>query len=100
MEFFIEISAAAEFDLEVIFDYTENEFGVDQAVRYVSSFDDAFEMLLLHPESGRDRSEIREELRSILKERHVVFYRIKIDRIRIVRVLHGARDLPKQFSDY
>lgn len=99
MELYIEISVAAEYDLEDIFDYTESEHGVDQAFTYVSSFDETFEKLLTHPEMGIPRPEIHKGLRSILKEFHVVFYRIMPDRIRIVRILHGSRDLPKQFYD-
>ena len=100
MQLFIEISEVAEFDLEDIFDYTDESHGDDQAFEYVSSFDDLFEKLITHPKMGRTRPEIREGLRSIVKGYHVVFYRIMRDRIRIVRILHGSRDLPNQFKGY
>ncbi len=96
---FYELSAEADGDLEEIFDYTEHEFGMDQAVKYVSAFGDVFEQLLENPQIGRERKEIRNGLRSTIKDKHVVFYRILKDRVRIVRVLHGSRDLPKSFSD-
>jgi len=92
-----ELSSEADQDISDIFDYTESEFGLDQAVSYVSAFDECFTQLLDNPELGRTRDEIREELRSINHEAHVVFYRILKDRIRIVRILHGSRDLPKHF---
>ena len=98
-DLFYELSAEAEADLEKIFDYTENEFGIDQAVRYVSAFDDAFEQLVENPQIGHERKEIRQGLRSVLKDKHIVFYRTLKDRIRIVRILHGSRDLPKYLSD-
>lgn len=44
-DLFYELSAEAVADLEEIFDYTEHEFGIDQAVRYVSAFEDAFEQM-------------------------------------------------------
>lgn len=53
------------------------------------------------PLKGRARPEIREGLRSHIQESHIVFYRLIKDRIRIVRILHGSRDLPQNFkNDY
>jgi len=98
MPLYIEISQQAENDLEEIFDYTKDKHGIDQAFTYVSSFDDMFESIADYPEMGRDRREIRTELRSAIKDYHVVFYRVLIDRIRIVRVLHNARDVPRNFN--
>ena len=94
---FYELSSEADRDISDIFDYTENEFGLDQAVAYVSAFDECFSQLLDNPELGRSRDEIRGNLRSLNYESHVVFYRILKDHIRIVRILHGSRDLPKHF---
>ncbi len=92
-ELFYELSAEADKDIETIFDYTAEEFGLGQAVTYVNAFDNVFVDLLDNPELGRSRPEIRHGLRSIAKESHTVFYRILKDRIRIVRILHGSRDL-------
>lgn len=99
MGLFVEISEAADRDLENIFDYTCSEHGVDQATNYVSSFDEVFQSLTSYPEIGRTRPEIRKGLHSVVTGYHIVFYRILGDRIRIVRILHGARDLPRQFED-
>lgn len=92
-EMFYELSPEADRDLEDIFDYTEREFGIDQAIEYLSGFEGMFTKLVHNPELGKEREEIREGLRSLLKEKHVVFYRILGNRIRIVRILHGSRDL-------
>lgn len=92
---FCELSLDADQDIEAIFDYTADEFGVGQAVTYVGGFEAAFERLLDNPELGRDRKDIRSGLRSMVQESHVIFYRILSDRIRIVRILHGSRDLPR-----
>jgi toxin ParE1/3/4 len=94
-ELFYELSVEADKDIEAIFDYTLDEFGMDQAVVYVSGFDDSFAQLLDNPELGSMRSEIRKGLRSVVKESHIVFCRVLKDRIRIVRILHGSSDLPK-----
>ena len=93
-----QFSTAADHDLEEIFDHTLEEFGLDQAIKYVSEFDPVFEQLVKNPEMGRNRNEIKPDLRSFPKESHIVFYRIIRDHIRIVRILHGSRDIPKFFD--
>ena len=90
---FYELSPEADQDLEDIFDYTEREFGIDQAIEYLSGFEGIIAKLVHNPGLGKKREEIREGLRSLLKDKHVVFYRILDNRIRIVRILHGSRDL-------
>ena len=87
------LSQSADHDLEDIFDYTVQEFGMDQAVSYLNGLDELFHMLLDNPELGRLRPELKAGLRSIAKEAHVVFYSVNSDHIRIIRVLHGSRDM-------
>lgn len=43
---------------------------------------------------GRARDEIEPGLRSIAWRRYVVFFRYLPDRVQILRVLHGGRDVP------
>ena len=93
-----QLSSEADQDISDIFDYTEAEFGLDQAVSYVGALDECFIQLVENPELGRERDEICESLRSITSGSHIVFYRIAKDCIRIVRILHGIRDLPKHFQ--
>ncbi|HHZ83589.1 MAG TPA: hypothetical protein EYN60_06230, partial [Nitrospirales bacterium] len=54
-----------------------------------------FDRLIENPKFGKAREEIRAELRSLVWEQHVVFYRMIEDHIRIVRILHGSRDVRK-----
>ncbi|MBI1306093.1 MAG: type II toxin-antitoxin system RelE/ParE family toxin [Bacteroidetes bacterium] len=92
-----EISGRAALDLEDIFDYTLAEFGLDQAVTYLSAFDDVFARLSDNPKIGRERSGIKKGLHSVIDGEHVVFYRMIKTDVRIVRILHGIRDLPRMF---
>ncbi|MFY7815486.1 MAG: type II toxin-antitoxin system RelE/ParE family toxin [Chryseobacterium taeanense] len=87
------LSEAADQDLENIFDFTLNQFGFDQAEKYLLEIEDLFKILVLHPESGKARNEIKEGLYSFPKDNHIIFYRILDKYIRIVRVLYGSRDL-------
>ena len=50
-----ELSQEADQDLDEIFDYTEAEFGFDQAVAYLNQFDVLFERLLENPELKKKR---------------------------------------------
>ena len=50
------------------------------------------------PESGAVRSEFGANIRSVPFGRYVIFYIIYPDRVRIVRVLHGARNLNAVFG--
>ena len=90
-----ELSQEADNDLDEIFDYTAEQFGIDQAIKYLSGFEDVFQSLCNNPKLGRNRNEIRKGLRSISHISHTVFYRIFDDRLRIVRILHGSRDIIK-----
>ncbi|GGN24712.1 MULTISPECIES: type II toxin-antitoxin system RelE/ParE family toxin [Marinomonas] len=80
-----------------IFDYSDTEFRLDQVVRYLKDLEHCFIQLCDNPSIGRERTEIRAEFYSFVSQSHVVFYRVMTNRLRIVRVLHGSRDLPRHF---
>jgi len=88
------LSREADKDLEAIFDYTELEFGLQKAGDYTEQFSAIFHQLSQEPKLGRTRHEIKEGLRSLVQNKHVIFYRVLKDHVRIVRILHGRSDLP------
>jgi toxin ParE1/3/4 len=92
-----ELSAEADNDLLNIYEYTTENFGEDQAVKYLLGLEQLFHTICRQPHLGRTRNEIRKGLRSNSYLSHIVFYRIIEERIRIVRVLHASRDIPKFF---
>jgi len=47
------------------------------------------------PHSGRLREELAPNLRSLPVGNYVIFYRPEVDGIVVIRILHGARDLPE-----
>lgn len=91
------LSEIADKDLEDIFDYTFDEFGFNQAEKYLLEIEEIFQHLIVNPQIGKKRDEIKQGLYSFPKDNHIIFYRILDDHIRVVRVLHGSRDLPKYF---
>lgn len=92
---FYELSVIADQDIEEIFDYSEQEFGYKQAVTYLLEIESLFLKITKFPELGKQRNEIKQGLRSIPIGEHLVFYRILKDRIRMVRILHASRDIPR-----
>ncbi len=50
-----------------------------------------------HPEMGPERADIRLGLRYLVIARYVILYRTVEGGVEIVRVVHGARDLPNLF---
>ena len=93
------MSIQADQDLADIFVYSHKHFGLEQAVKYVSDFDKSFETLSNYPDLGQKRNEVKSGLYSFPKESHIIFYRILHDHIRIVRILHSSRDVPRHFKD-
>lgn len=92
---FCELSSEADVDLGAIYDFTCERFGTDQAEAYLTQLGAIFTRLLEYPELGRDRPDIRAGLRSIPHDSHIIFYRILDDRVRIIRILHANRDIPR-----
>jgi toxin ParE1/3/4 len=90
-----QLSQEADNDLQEIYDYTAANFGADQAIKYLIGLDDLFHAVCAQPHTGRMRDEIRKGVRSSSYFSHIVFYRVLERHIRIVRVLHASRDIPK-----
>ena len=68
------------------------------ADRLLDAIDAACRLLAANPELGRLRPELAPEVRSFPVRGRVIFYRPIPDGIQVLRVLHGARDIPAQFE--
>lgn len=91
------LSERARKDLVDIWQYTLDHWSEEQAVRYYNKLMDGCEYIAINPDTaGRSYEEVRPNLRGMLCERHIIFYRIVSEnKIRIVRILHGKMDYPK-----
>lgn len=90
------LSAAAQADLEQIWDYTHEHWGVDQAERYLRELQRAIERAAANPRIGRACDEIRPGYRKLAAGSHVLFYRATTeDVIDVVRVLHQRMDVDR-----
>lgn len=90
----------AEFDLAGILDYTVDTWGEERAAKYLGELTACFELLTTTPNLGRACDALSPGLRRIEQGKHVVFYRVAGDDIRISRILHQSY-LPRlhTFSD-
>lgn len=70
-----------------------------QADDFIDLIDEKFQNLSRQPGLGRRREELVAGLRSLPMGRYVIFYLQDQDGLRIVRVLHGARDVDAVFAD-
>jgi toxin ParE1/3/4 len=89
------LTPAAESDLEIIWEHTHQQWGVDQAIRYTDSLFDAFAELARSPKAAPACDHIRPGYRRRSVERHMIYYRIMDDGIVIVRILHERMDAPR-----
>ncbi|MFT4074694.1 MAG: type II toxin-antitoxin system RelE/ParE family toxin [Asticcacaulis sp.] len=90
-------SSAFSKDLNEISDY----IALDSPKRAFSFTEDIRQRCLSlgdMPESGAARPELGPNMRSVPFGRYVIFYIIYPDRLRIVRILHGARNLKTVFG--
>ena len=86
------ISPIARDDLKKIYLYGGINWGKSRATRYLSHLKEQLWSLTDHPEMGIKRNELRPAIRSLTVDSHVVFYRLRSQRIEVVRVLHGRQD--------
>ena len=91
------ITNQADKDIDEIVDYIASR-NMAAAISLDRSFYDVFEILADNPEAGRERPELREDLRSFPCGSYIVFYRLWAGNVLIVRIVHGARDLEEIFS--
>lgn len=68
------------------------------ADRWLDLVDEKCRLLAQMPELGRKRPDLAPELRGLPVGNYVIFYRPMNDGIQVIRVLHGARDLPPLFE--
>ena len=82
----------AQVDIDDILLYTRKQWGVDQRRRYGTQLRQGMRSLVERPELGRTRDEVYSGCRSLVIERHVVYYRIAENEIIVGRVLHSSQD--------
>jgi toxin ParE1/3/4 len=91
------VSDAAHMDLLQAYSYLR-ERNPAAAESFANEINRKLGNLSRYPFIGRPRPSLRPGLRSILAGAHVIFYSVDEDTITIMRVLHGRRDIDKEFQ--
>ncbi|MCV7051681.1 type II toxin-antitoxin system RelE/ParE family toxin [Mycobacterium heidelbergense] len=90
------LSPAAQADLEQIWDYTYDRWGVDQADYYLRELQHAVNSIAENPGIGRACDEIRPGYRKLAAGSHTLFYQVTEDGIvDVVRILHQRMDVDR-----
>ena len=92
----VEQTSRARLDVAEIGEYVAKD-NPAAAMRLLERFDQKFEMLARQPLMGEMRDEISPGIRQLTVGSYVILYRPLSDGVRIVRVVHGARDFESLF---
>ena len=90
-------SREADLDLDEIWASIAAD-NAQAAERLISRVVAAEQRLALYPELGQARPDIAPEARHWPVGRYLILYRIDPDVVSIMRIVHGARDLPALFE--
>ena len=91
------ITAPASQDLEAISEYFL-EVSVDAGDRFVEGFGKKCQQLARYPYIGKSYTPLKPGLRGISLMSHIIFYRVLENRIEILRVVSGYRNLQDVFE--
>lgn len=90
------ITELAQTDLENIWEYTLNQWSLDQAENYIDGLLARFGQIANGNVAAKDVSNIRSSYLRSTFNKHYVFYRLGEDKvIEIIRVLHTSMDVEK-----
>jgi toxin ParE1/3/4 len=99
MNFQIQFAEIAKQDLRDIWRGLAEYSGLAFADSTLANIESKFRLLAQFPNSGRSRDELLVGLRSYPVGDLVIFYRILEPTVKVVRVLHGRRDIDVIFGE-
>jgi len=85
-------------DLESIYLYGCEKFGVKKAADYIVEIEKGFQYVANYPDMSRNCDHIRKKLKSWPVGSHVIFFKPAKYGIVIIRVLHQSMDYPRHFT--
>ena len=91
------LTEQAEADLDDLWAYIAAK-NLAAADRLVDAVLDGSRLHVRFPDSGQSRDDLQPGIRCFIVSFYIVFYRPVEDTIEVLRVLHGARDIPSLFA--
>ncbi len=95
----LSITPMAESDLIGIWVYTCEEWGENQADKYLDQLETSMRQLCSHPFLGADYAHVLTGYRRLQVEHHGVFYQVLQTEVLVVRVLHEDMDAPQRLLE-
>lgn len=92
------ISKAATKDLKSIWLFTKQKWSERQADRYSQLIIDEINAISIQPYAGINYSHVRNGYYASKVKSHLIFYRIKCDKLEVIRILHERMDIIHQFN--
>jgi toxin ParE1/3/4 len=89
----------ARAELQAIWHYTANEWGVEQADHYVAQISLAIERAAQMPGTGSAVFGLPPEYRKARAGSHRAIYRCTDTHLIVVRIIHEREDVPQGFND-
>ena len=83
----------ARADLEKIWLYGVNQWGLAQAERYLAELEQSFQFIAQNPELCRERHEFTPPVRIYHQGRHLIIYHLNDDCSVIIRILHDRMNV-------
>ena len=88
------LSPAAAADLDAIWDYTADNWGVARANRYTDDIKQACGELANGSRTGRMINHVRSDYLKLNIGSHLIMYRKRSGVVDVIRILHQRMDLP------
>lgn len=92
------VTVPASQDLEEISDYFL-DVSIDAGERFVEGFNKKCQYLARYPYIDKSYAQLKPGLRGISLVNHIIFYRVLEERIEILRVISGHRNLQDIFAE-
>jgi toxin ParE1/3/4 len=89
------LSPRARADIEEIWDYTAERWGVAQAETYIRQIQTAIETVAASPRLARSCDDVRPGYWRYPASSHIIFFRLIRDGIDIARILHRRMDFDR-----
>ena len=95
-----ELTNKAVEDVTGIWEYTFEKWSEQQADRYYNLLLDSCQDIVNNPDLGKNYDGITNDLFGLKTNRHIIFYRKRINQpIEITRILHGRMDLKNRLTE-
>jgi toxin ParE1/3/4 len=94
----LELTEAAESDLEAILNYTALQWGEQQVDVYLAVIEKALQTIQDNPDLGRAKYGVSGQLKGYKAGKHIIFYRLEDTTIYVVRILHGSMNYPSHLD--